>query len=79
MNRTIMNMNTLNALDNLSAVIRKEMNKKGFNAVTLAEKAGVDRKMIYPLLHEPYKAPNFGNLIAILDVLGLKEVTIKWK
>lgn len=79
MNRTIMNINTLKALDNLSTVIRNEMKEKGFNAVTLAEKAGVDRKMIYPLLHEPYKAPNFGNLVAILNVLGLKEVTIKWK
>lgn len=79
MNRTIMNINTLNALDNLSDVIRKAMKEKGFNATILSEKAGVDRKMIYPLLHEPYKAPNFGNLIAILNVLGLKEVTIKWK
>lgn len=38
-----------------------------------------DKRDSQGIIYEPYKAPNFGNLIAILDVLGLKEVTIKWK
>ena len=79
MNRVICNATILRALDDLSLTIRDKMKAEGFNASSLANKADVSRKMIYPLLHEPYTAPNFNNLIAILDALGLDEITIKWR
>lgn len=78
MNHVITTKNTLAALDSISDQLIQAMNKKGLDACALAKIAGVDRKIIYPLLREPYKAPLFGNLIEILDAAGLKEVTIRW-
>jgi DNA-binding phage protein len=49
------------------------------SAVQLARAAGCERKIIYPLLSEPYKAPHFGNLIEILNALGMKQITITWR
>ncbi len=78
MNRVITTNNTCAALDSLSEQLLAAMEKNHINASQIAKRVGCDRKMIYPLLREPYRAPLFGNLIEILDACGLKEVTIRW-
>lgn len=79
MNRQASTVNVYRALDDLSRQINEAMRKQDMNAVQLARAAGCERKIIYPLLTEPFKAPHFGNLIEILNALGMNQITITWR
>lgn len=79
MNRQASTVNVYRALDDLSRQINEAMEETGMSAVQLARAAGCERKIIYPLLSEPYKAPHFGNLIEILNALGMNQITITWR
>ncbi len=73
MNRTILNINTVNAADDLEATLETKITEAGSTPRKFKDRAG------YNINNLDYSFPRLDTIVRICSELGMNEVTIRWK
>lgn len=80
MNSKYMNDAELSARDDIARIIRERKKETGMTIEQLAIKSNLTSAHVCGMYSESSSIiPSFRSMIRILDALGLKEVTIRWK
>lgn len=79
-NKKYMSTAELTARDYLAQLIRETKKKKGISTKALCIDADLQPATLCEIYREDGTVcPSFRSMIRILNALGLKEVTIKWR
>ena len=73
MNRTILNINTVNAADDLKATLEAKIAEVGSTPRKFKDWGG------YNISNLDYSFPRLDTIVRICSELGMNEVTIRWK
>jgi len=80
MNSKYMNDAELSARDDIARIIRERKKETGLTIEQLASKSNLTSTYLCGMYSDNSSIiPSFRSMIRILDALGLKEVTIRWK
>ena len=73
MNRTILNINTVNAADDLKAALEAKTAEVGSTPRKFKDWSG------YNINNLDYSFPRLDTIVRVCSKLGMNEVTIRWR